>query len=794
MRVACFSGTCYGEKMRDPFSPIFLGTLLVLAAGNLLPVEPSILPPLILIVFTAALILFFHRRYQTCYLGLLLSISLLILFGFLRQKEDFAAAREIRLPGNQYVTITGRLGDFPEIRGDSSILILDSRTFAFERRQIHAELTLRLRIQGDCSHLYRGDTLTLSASLSDSRPSRNFLSNPFENYSLYTRIHAGGYVKSFRLIERTRRTSWYWRWIGLWRNRIRDQIERKYASDGTLNERGVFLEATVLGDRGKLEISQKEDLIRSGVFHLIAISGANIGMIALLSLGLMKLFRVPFRRRYAVAALILVLFLVISGFDISAQRAVWMALLIFAARSLYLEIEIFNIVSLSGILILMGNPAQFLDPGFILTYALTATIILGRRLFLPWLRRIPSYLAEWFSANLSASLISLPLSLFFFHRYSFAAFFAGLVLIPLTTLITAAGVLLIPLSLFSQPLSQAILGLSDPLLAIFFTVTRFFSRRIDMSIFRPSPSPLLVLIVLLSFFLLARERLRLWIRIPLGLLFVLLLLALALPPPPYRPERLEAYFLDVGQGDCQVVVFPGGDGLMIDGGGSSFSDFEVGKTVVLPFLLDKRIKVRWMALSHYHPDHVRGLIELIGILNPEELWISSTASEDPFSARLDGARAYHCRLCKTESGFSRTIAGCRVRILYPPRFIDARFTANNHSQVIAVRDEIHSFLFTGDIESEAEANLVRSLHSLLAADVLKIGHHGSQSSSTLPFLRDVGPRLAVLSYGRRNRFGFPHPEVIRRLQKERIPWLSTARRGGIRVVSLPHRLEISVSE
>ena len=780
--------------MRDLFSPIFLGALLALAAGDRLPVEPSILPPLILIVFTSALICFFRRLYRTCYLGLLLSLSLLILFGFLRQKEDFAAAREIRLPSNQYITISGRLGDFPEIRSNASILILDSRTFVFDHRQIQTELTLRLQVQGDCSHLNRGDSLTLSASLSDSQSNRNFFRNPFENYLLYSRIHASGYVKSSRLIERTRRSEWYWRWTGFWRNRIRDQIEKKYGTDGILNERGVFLEATVLGDRGKLEISQREDLIRSGVFHLIAISGANIGMVALLSLGLLKIFRVPPRRRYALTAFILILFLVISGFDISAQRAVWMALLIFAARILYLEIEIFNIVSFSGILILMHNPAQFLAPGFMLTYALTASIILGRRLFLPWLRRIPSNLAEFLSASISTSVLSLPLSLFYFHRYSFAAFFAGLALIPLTTLITAAGVLLIPISLFSQPLSQAILGLSDPLLAIFFAVTRLFSRHIDMNIFRPSPSPLLVLIVLFSFFILVQERLRLWIRIPLGLLFVLLLLALALPPAPYRPERLEAYFLDVGQGDCQIVVFPGGDALMIDGGGSSFSDFEVGKTIVLPFLLDKRIRVKWMALSHFHPDHARGLIELIGILNPKELWISSAASEDPFSAWLYDGRAHHWRLRKTARGFSRTIAGCRVRILYPPRFIDGLFTANNHSQVIGISDEIHSFLFTGDIENDAEADLVRSLRSSLSADVLKIAHHGSRSSSTLPFLRAVTPRLAVLSFGRRNRFGFPHPEVIRRLQGERIRWLSTARHGGIRIVSLPDRLEIGVSE
>lgn len=780
--------------MRDLFSPIFLTSLLLLALGERVGVEPSVLPPIVLYVFTSALILFCLRRYRTCYAALVLLIALIVLYGFLLQRERFAATREFRVPRNRYVSITGRLGDFPEIRSADSILRVHSRTFVFDRKQIRAELTLRIRVQGDCSYLDRGDSLTISAALSDSQLSRNFSKNPLENFELYNGIHAGGYAKSDRLIERTGRAGWFWRWIGTWRNLIRGQIEKKYAGNAGLDPRGVFLEATILGDRGKLETSQKEDLIGSGVFHLIAISGANIGMIALLSLALLKLFRMPLRRRYAVTAVILVLFLIISGFDISAERAVLMALLIFAARIFYLEIDIFNIVSFSGIVILARNPSQFLDPGFALTYALTASIILGRRVFLPWFRRLPSCLAEFLSANLSASLISLPLSLHFFRRYSFAAFFAGLALIPLTTLITAAGVLLIPLSLISQPLSQAVLALSDPLLAVFFSIARLFSRHINMSIFRGSPPLLLVIAILFLFFLLAQKWLGRRILLPIALLFVLLFLKLTFPPSAYRPERLEVYFLDVGQGDCQIVAFPGGDALMIDGGGSSFSDFEVGRTVVLPFLLDRRIRVRWIALSHYHPDHARGIVELIDVLKPDELWISSAASEDPSFGWLHENRNHSWRIRKTARGFSRTIAGCRIRILYPPRFIDDLYTSNNHSQVIRVDDGIHSFLFAGDIESEAESELNRSLNPSLSADVLKIAHHGSRSSSTLPFLRAVRPQVAVLSFRSHNRFGFPHPEVIHRLQGERIRWLSTARRGGIRIVSLPHKLAIEVSK
>ena len=105
---------------------------------------------------------------------------------------------------------------------------------------------------------------------------------------------------------------------------------------------------------------------------------------------------------------------------------------------------------------------------------------------------------------------------------------------------------------------------------------------------------------------------------------------MVIEPPRVRPGFPEVYFLDVGQGDAHIVVFPGGDSLLIDGGGSGFGDFEAGKQIVLPFILRKRIHIRWIAVSHYHPDHCRGINEIVEVLRPEEVWISSIPDNSPF--------------------------------------------------------------------------------------------------------------------------------------------------------------------
>ena len=139
------------------------------------------------------------------------------------------------------------------------------------------------------------------------------------------------------------------------------------------------------------------------------------------------------------------------------------------------------------------------------------------------------------------------------------------------------------------------------------------------------------------------------------------------------------------------------------------------------------------------------------------------------------------------------IGQCVVEFLYPEHMVTASRPRNDHSQVIKISDSFRSFLFTGDIERDAEAMLAETSHARLRSAVLKIAHHGSRTSSSVPFLRCVSPGLAVFSYGRGNRFNFPHREVVENVKRLGIPFLSTARSGGIRLVSLPDRIEMETS-
>lgn len=793
--------------MRNIFAPIFLLSLLLLYTCHALNPNAAVVQFVMLITFLFALGCRFLGKYNWSYWFIALSIGLLITGQFLKEKEEFYRVSQspsaFHIPADEYVTLYGELKSFPEIGNDESILTLETHHLEIGQQKIPVHFFTRLNVKGDLRQLYWGDHISVSARVFNNRFNCNFYPNSMEDYVLSKKIHFNGSCKSVHMVTVEQETSWAWKLIGKWRNKIRDTIEKKYTGkNGELDPKGVFLEATLLGEQGKLGAEQKEQLLGVGVYHIFAISGANIAVIALFSLMFLKFLRVSYRKRYIITGLLLILFLILSGMTVSAERAVWMALLIFLARILYLEIDIFNIISFAGLIILMKNPGQFLDAGFILTFTLTAAIVMGRKIFLPLLSKWKvlrlntyTYINELLSANLSAAIISLPLSLFFFKQYSFVGFFAGLLLLPLTGVITTGGVLLITLPLISARVSGVLLMLLDIPLRVFYYILALFSRAADaFLIYRASPHILLVVSILIAFYLLSVSRANLH-KLILGLFILAGTSYMCITIIHYTPKNMEVFYLDVGQGDSQVVVFPGGDALLIDAGGAYYSsDARVGVKTVLPFLLEKRIKIKWAAISHFHPDHARGIAEIIPIIKPEELWISSEPGTDPAYEQLTRDLPGSVVIKKLHAPFYKQVGQCNIEILAPDQVIKALPPHNNHSQVIKISGPYHSFLFTGDIEAEVETQLTETTCPRLRADVIKVPHHGSRTSSTGSFLKCVRPQWAVFSYAQGNRFNFPHKEAMQNYKSQGIKCLATARSGGIRIVSLPGLLEIETSK
>lgn len=771
--------------MEKAYFYIFLVVLSALVFVHITNPTPLLPGALTVILFLSAFICLCYRNLRFVFLLLAFSFASLYATGFLNQKNLYEDLAKTGIPEGRYLTLVGQVVRFPVIRSDSSVFILRSESYEYGRKRIPVSFRIRIRIRGNLSRLIPGQRVRINCRLSPPEFPANFYKTGYSHHPLYRDYHFRGYAKSPRMARPLNRGPFICRIIGEWRNRVRSIIESHFstAPNSHLSSGGVFLQAILLGDRGKMERKEKEKMLNAGIYHLVAISGTHIAIITLCSLFLFRMLGMNYKYSHLFTGLLLCLFLAATGFQVSALRAALVALLIMIGRCYFLDFHPLNLIGMSGLIILYLNPAQFLDPGFILTFFLAMTIILGRRILLPVFRRIWRPARELLSANLSAFLMAIPLSLFFFRSASLMAPVSGLLLIPVTAVITALGLVLMIGGPIFQGVSGFLVLLLNPVFSVFFGTLDFLQQFSRLRIYRGTPFLGYIITIFLAIYMINRTD-RKSLKIVGTAVLCTGFLICVLRGPAYQPDGLETYFLDVGSGDASVVVFRTGDGLLIDGGGYPNSDYPVGREIVLPFILEKNINVRWFAFSHYHPDHARGLIELLPILRPEEIWLSSAALQNDLYRDLR-RRCRGIRLIPVDRTFYREVGEGSVRCLHPPTFITSAFTKNNHSQVLSVADPRLTVLFTGDIESEVEAQLLKNHPHRLAARVLKVPHHGSGSSSTPGFLRAVNPCLAVVSCGRNSIHRFPHPQVVENYRKLGVRLLSTAESGAVRVTHDP---------
>ncbi len=259
-------------------------------------------------------------------------------------------------------------------------------------------------------------------------------------------------------------------------------------------------------------------------------------------------------------------------------------------------------------------------------------------------------------------------------------------------------------------------------------------------------------------------------------------------PPAVQLGELELTAIDVGQGDSLLVAFPDGKLMLVDGGGilafghHAKPKLDIGEDVISPYLWKRSIcRVDVVALTHAHDDHAGGLPALIENFHPAELWTGATPPSEAWSEVQEKTRAQKVKITAMQSGRSFDFGGARIEILSPPSgYVPAASPTNNDSLAMRITFGQRSFLLTGDMEKSMELQALAA-GLPLRADVLKVGHHGSNTSSTEPFLDAVSPTFAVISDGFENSFHHPHPRVLERLEAHRAAALRTDLQGLITV-------------
>jgi competence protein ComEC len=587
----------------------------------------------------------------------------------------------------------------------------------------------------------------------------------------------------------------------------------------------AVLKAILTGDRTGVSKDLREDFARTGTSHLLAISGLHVGIVAGFSFMVLRFFLgfVPpllWSGNVKAAAGFLTLIPVwgygfLADMSPSTQRAVIMATVFLLTYVFLAEHDILNTLAVAAFSILAVSADSLFDISFQLSFGSVLFIVLGLSAWNlskmdadepAWNRpgKIRRSVLSYILITVFAFIGTWPLVAHYFNQVSLIGFIANAAVIPLlgtfSVTLGLSAVFLMPLGI--QPsllIMDAAGGCAD--LSLF--LVRFFSS-VPMASFKTvTPTPFEMgsyYVFLLGAVKVLNDRKEgRKTGLPVKAAMTAAAIVLVFDTGYWINRRflnsdLRVTCLDVGQGTSSLVEFPGGRCMLIDGGGFSDNEvFDVGEKLVAPFLWSKKIaRVETVVLSHPESDHLNGLLFILSHFHVDELWTNGSEADTLGFRRLRDLALENRVTVRERKDLTDhlNINDSDIRIFWPMKdresngYETAR-KSNNLSLVLKITHDGQSFLFPGDISTNAEKEILDSLTDPveLKSRVMIVPHHGSKSSSSDEFIDAVSPECAVFSVGYKNWFRFPHPAVLERYESRNIAVLRTDLDGAVEMVA-----------
>lgn len=458
----------------------------------------------------------------------------------------------------------------------------------------------------------------------------------------------------------------------------------------------------------------------------------------------------------------------LTGATASVVRACIMSILGLMSFLFYRKSDVYNNLAFSSFIILNFNPYTIFDMGFLLSYGGTIGIILFSNKLskkFPIKNKILNYIKEMFFVCISANIIIIPIIMYNFNTLSLTFFISNVLVSPIMGIVVILGFVQIFLSIININLAYLLSIFLNPMLEILIFIADFTAKLPLSKILIPTPNIIFIIIYYVIILFCNKINIKKTIIILSIIIIIFNLLNLL-------PKDLRIYFIDVGQGDSTLILTPKGNSILIDGGGSETGSFDVGEKILLPYLLDRGVtKIDYMMISHFDSDHVGGLFSILENLRVEHVLISKQGKEsENYKHFLEISKRKKIKVIYAEAGDRINIEkNMFFEILFPTRNLISENILNNNSIVARLVYKNFKILFTGDIEEIAEKELIKlySKTNKLRADILKVAHHGSKSSTIASFLKLVNPRISLIGVGATNTFGHPNIGVLERLEQIR---------------------------
>ena len=646
-----------------------------------------------------------------------------------------------------------------------------------------------------------GNKIKLEGTYIKPSKSRNYRGFDYSNYlkteNIYGTIEQNGKIE----LIKEKNINYFFIILYKVKNKIIKNINNKFPEE----TRGVVL-GILLGDKSSIEEDVRQNFADSSLSHILAVSGTHISYVVICISVLFKKLKLNKNIRKVLTSLVLFMYLYLVDFSASATRAVIMSNIVILQMLFYRKQDTITTIAFSSIIILINNPYAILNIGFLLSYGGTIGIILfvnkiSTESKEDFFQRFKSYLKDICIVTISAQTIIMPIIIYYFNTISFTFIISNIIASLIIGPIIMIGLVIIAISFFKIPIISLIIRFYNILIVILVKTADIISKIPISKIYLKTPTTLEIIFYYSVVFLIAlliyikksnRKFIKKTIQIDIYnlknffinnrnkvLIFISIVSLISITSIKI-PKELKINFIDVGQGDSCLITTPQNKKVIVDSGGSE--SYDVGKNVLLPYLLDKRItKIDYIMISHFDTDHCKGFEYVLENLKVKNVIISKQSeTSENFKQIMKIIRKKRINLIVVQKGSKIKIDNFTTVDIISPHSENIADNMNDNSIVAKLEAYNFSILFTGDASEKIEKELIKEKINL-KSDILKVSHHGSKTGTSEEFLKSVKPKIALIGVGENNKFGHPTEDVIKRLTENKVKIYRTDRNGEISI-------------
>ena len=620
-----------------------------------------------------------------------------------------------------------------------------------------------LYIPKDVEKLEYGSIIKINAQYTEATRDRNYGGFNYKTYLRTKKIYGIFNVEDVKIVKNGSDNI-----IIKLRKYIKSKLREKLKKENS--ELAISL---IVGDRSHISSEVEDNFKKANLMHMLAISGAHFSYVILIATFISN--RLQHKRLGQLIQIIAIIFFMnLTGNTASVVRAGIMSILLIGSSICKRQNDSLNNIAISAIIQIINNPYIIFDSGFMLSYSGVLGIIL-------FYKKISEHIHfKSIALTISANIFIIPIMIYNFHTISGSFIISNICASWLLGIIIILEFisLCIPIKLLYMIL--------DLLIMMLRKIAEICANIPFAQMYVPRYAIFFVIVIYILIFcrkLKCRKYVYSFLTIGASILLIVNF-------TDVYQDRMRINFIDVGQGDSCLIRYKGTN-IMIDSGGSLSKNkdgksYDIGENVLNNYLLNRGItRLDYIMVSHFDEDHSQGFVFLLKNMKVKSVIISEQYKTSSIYEQFKQiCKKQNIQIIYVRSGDEIRIKDLAFKILHPKSKENqiSENPLNNNAIVCMVKYKNRRILFTGDIEKVAENEMVKEYTNGLKADILKVGHHGSKTSTTKEFLDFINPSVALIGVGQNNKFGHPNEDVIKRLEEKNIQIYRTDEMGEISVI------------